>query len=124
MFDHEITSHLVRDACFNAAVRNYETDGNAPPTAQIPHLYYSDPIGGHDMFGRSALVHCIVDISAQMEQKADALACHESQRAWLQKQHGLDDYVDAMQRWSAGAGPVDRRRLWRRLLPASGPPAP
>lgn len=104
MFDHEITSQLVRDACFNAAVKNYATDGDDPPCRRIPYLYYSDPIGGHDLFGRPAAVHCIVDISAQMERKAAALACHESQRAWLRKQHDLDDYIEAMKRWCTVRG--------------------
>lgn len=106
MFDHEITSQLVRDACFNAAVKNYTTGGlfAQRPTSGIPTLYYSDPIGGHDILGRPTPVSCIVDISNQIEQKATALACHESQRAWLQRQHGLDDYVEAMRRWSRERG--------------------
>ena len=104
MFDQEITSQLVRDACFNAAVANYATDDSQRPTTGIPTLYYSDPIGGDDIFGRPTPVHCIVDISEQIEQKAAALACHESQRAWLQRQHGLDDYVEAMRRWGRVRG--------------------
>jgi LmbE family N-acetylglucosaminyl deacetylase len=104
MADHEITSRLVRDACFNAAVRNYETGGDAPPASRVPALYYSDPIGGHDILGRPAPVTCVVDVTAQIEQKSAALACHESQRSWLQRQHGLDDYGAAMRRWSAARG--------------------
>lgn len=104
MFDHEITSMLVRDACFNAAVKNYETEGDAPPTAAIPCLYYSDPIGGHDLFGQPAPAGRLVDISRVIERKAEALACHASQREWLRKQHGLDDYIDSMRRWSAARG--------------------
>jgi LmbE family N-acetylglucosaminyl deacetylase len=70
----------------------------------IPTLYYSDAIGGHDLFGEPARVQCLVDISEQMEQKATALACHDSQRAWLRRQHGLDEYIDAMRRWGAQRG--------------------
>jgi LmbE family N-acetylglucosaminyl deacetylase len=104
MADHEITSRLVRDACFNAAVPNYETEGGERPSAAIPTLYYTDAIGGHDLFGETTRVGCLVDISAQIERKADALACHDSQRAWLRRQHGLDEYIDAMRRWSARRG--------------------
>jgi LmbE family N-acetylglucosaminyl deacetylase len=104
MADHEITSQLVRDACFNAAVKNYVTMGRHAPTAGVPTLYYTDSIGGHDLFGQPARVHCIVDISAQMETKAAALACHDSQRAWLRRQHGLDDYIESMKRWCAHRG--------------------
>jgi len=104
MADHEITSRLVRDACFNAAVPNYGTDGGERPTSGIPTLYYSDAIGGHDLFGEPARIQCLVDISAQMERKAEALACHDSQRAWLRQQHGIDEYIDAMRRWGAQRG--------------------
>jgi LmbE family N-acetylglucosaminyl deacetylase len=104
MFDHEITSHLVRDACFNAAVPNYAVAGNLRPIDAVPYLYYSDAIGGHDILGRAAHASCIVDISQQMEAKAAALACHESQRSWLQKQHGMDNYIESMKGWSAQRG--------------------
>ena len=28
------------------------------------------------------------------------LACHASQRAWLRRQHGMDDYLETMERWA------------------------
>jgi len=50
MDDHEATSRLVRDACFNASCPNYATRqwDPAPATDTIPHLYYVDPIEGVD----------------------------------------------------------------------------
>ena len=104
MFDHEITSQLVRDACFNAGCPNYETPDDAPPINGVPYLYYSDAVEGHDIFGQSSRVTCVVDISAQMETKAQSLMCHDSQRAWLQKQHGMDNYIESMKTWSARRG--------------------
>jgi len=32
------------------------------------------------------------------------LACHASQREWLLRQHGIDEYLDAQERWSAKRG--------------------
>ncbi|MBW3543328.1 MAG: PIG-L family deacetylase, partial [Planctomycetes bacterium] len=54
MSDHEVTSLLVRDACFNAPIPNYKTQqwDPAPPLERIPHLYYVDPIGGVDQYGQ------------------------------------------------------------------------
>ncbi|MFQ5732428.1 MAG: PIG-L deacetylase family protein, partial [Planctomycetaceae bacterium] len=48
MSDHEMTSRLVRDACFAAPVPNYVTRqwDPAPPPAKIPHLYFVDAIEG------------------------------------------------------------------------------
>ena len=50
MADHEITSQLVRAACFDAAVPLYETPKHKA-IERIPHLYYVDPIEGVDIFG-------------------------------------------------------------------------
>jgi LmbE family N-acetylglucosaminyl deacetylase len=104
MFDHVITSHLVRDACFNAPMPNYATPGGEEPTSSVPYLYYADTMEGHDILGRRLTPSCFVDISGQIEPKAKALACHDSQRAWLSKQHGMDDYIGAMKRWCARRG--------------------
>lgn len=104
MFDHEVTSMLVRDACFNAGCKNYPAEGDAPPINGLPYLYYSDALEGHDIYGNDSPVSCIVDITNQMDQKAAALAAHDSQRSWLQKQHGMDNYIESMKTWSAKRG--------------------
>lgn len=104
MVDHEITSRLVRDACFNAPIRNYETGGAAGPSSGIPYLFYTDAIEGHDIFGVPSPVTCIVDISEVIDRKAAALACHDSQRAWLLRQHGIDNYINTMRSWAARRG--------------------
>src|SRR5205814_9471602 len=44
MLDHEMTSTLVRAACFAAPVPNFLCDqGHGPALDHIPHLYYCDP---------------------------------------------------------------------------------
>lgn len=106
MSDHEFTSRLVRDAAFNAAVPNYRTGQAhpAPAMERIPHLYYVDPLEGGDPFGRPLAAGFHVDVSAVFEKKREMLACHESQRAWLLRQHGIDEYLEAQRRWSAARG--------------------
>ncbi len=106
MSDHEITSRLVRDACFNASVPHYATRqwDPAAPLSGIPHLYYVDAIEGVDYYGNPQTPGLIVDISATIETKLEMLACHASQRDWLRRQHGLDEYLDGTRRWSAARG--------------------
>jgi LmbE family N-acetylglucosaminyl deacetylase len=106
MSDHEMTSRLVRDACFMAPTPNYATHlaDPAPPLKKIPHLYYVDAIEGMDYFGRPIAPEFILDISATFELKRQMLACHASQRGWLLKQHGIDEYLDSCERWSAARG--------------------
>ena len=106
LIDHEVTSRLVRDACFNASVPNYKTHqwDPAPYCRKIPHLYYVDAVEGTDNFGQRHAVDMIVDVSGVIETRIEMLACHASQREWLRRQHGIDEYMNASRRWSATRG--------------------
>jgi len=106
MSDHEMTSRLVRDACFAAPVPNYRTHewDPAEPLQHIPHLYYVDPIEGVDHFGNRVTPGFIIDVSDTFELKQKMLACHDSQRSWLKQQHGIDEYLANCERWSAARG--------------------
>lgn len=106
MCDHEATSQLVRDACFCAPLPNYVTRQwePAPPLPKIPHLYFCDPIGGVDRENRPAPADFLVDVTAVFPRKREMLARHDSQRAWLLKHHGIDEYLLAQEKWSAARG--------------------
>jgi LmbE family N-acetylglucosaminyl deacetylase len=101
--DHEATSILVRDACFAAPVPNYVT-GPAAPLDAIPHLYFMDPIEGRDREGNKVAPHFAVDVTAHFHQKRAMLMQHVSQMNWVVKQHGIDDYTGAMEKWTAKRG--------------------
>jgi hypothetical protein len=45
-----------------------------------------------------------VEVSAEMAVKRAMLACHESQQAWVARQHGIADYTDGMVRFAAWRG--------------------
>jgi LmbE family N-acetylglucosaminyl deacetylase len=106
MVDHEMTSRLVRAACFAAPAPNAVTEARsaAPPLAGVPYLYYADPLEGKDIFGRPVVPGFYIDISDVIELKQKMLACHASQREWLLRQHGIDHYIDSMKEWSARRG--------------------
>lgn len=104
--DHEATSTLVRDACFAAPVPNYATRqwDPAPPLARIPHLYFVDPLEGRDRDGRPIEPDFLVDVSRVFATKRAMLARHASQRNWLIRQHGIDEYLDAQESWGRARG--------------------
>jgi LmbE family N-acetylglucosaminyl deacetylase len=104
--DHEATSALVRDACFAATIPNYVTRQwePAPPLDRIPLLYFVDPIEGTDRDGKTIEPTCYVDVSRVFELKRQMLACHASQRNWLLRQHGIDEYLESQARWGAQRG--------------------
>jgi len=95
LIDHEVSSALVRNATFFAGVPNLKTEPFGP-FRPVPYLYYADPVEGKDLFGVPADPTTVVDTSNVIEIKARMLMCHASQREWLLKQHGMDEYVEAM----------------------------
>ncbi len=103
MVDHEITSKIVQTACFAAGIVNIETKGISP-LHYIPHLFYADPMEGKNKFGEEIRAGMIVDISLVIDIKEEMLKCHDSQRSWLKKQHGIDEYIHAMKGFSEKRG--------------------
>jgi len=106
MIDHEMTSRLVRTACFGAPAPNLLTGAidPAPRLPTIPHLYYADPVEFKDLLGRPIEPHFIVDISRVIEVKERMLASHVSQREWLRAHHKMDHYIETMKRAAAERG--------------------
>jgi LmbE family N-acetylglucosaminyl deacetylase len=111
MLDHEMTSTITRAACFAGSVPNFLpvlTQPGSPawaaPLDAIPHLYYCDAIEGKDLFGNEVRPQFCIDISSVIETKAEMLAAHASQREWLRKQHGMDQYIHAMRDWGRKRG--------------------
>jgi N-acetylglucosamine malate deacetylase 1 len=105
MLDHEVTSTLARAAAFAAPIPNFLSERDLPPVLDhIPYLYYCDPIEGKDALGREVPPGFAVDISTVIETKATMLAAHASQRDWLLKHHGMDQYLQSMRNWGAERG--------------------
>jgi LmbE family N-acetylglucosaminyl deacetylase len=65
-----------------------------------------DPDEGRDREGNVVRPHFVVDAAKYMERKTAMLACHESQRKWLQKHHHMDNYLETMQEWTRDRGKV------------------
>lgn len=104
MLDHEQTHLLARSAAFSFPIPNASLLA-LPEDAHVPHLYYVDPLEGRDPYtGNVVSPSTVVDISSTIEQKRDMLACHASQREWLRAHHGMDEYLDAMERHASMRG--------------------
>lgn len=121
LIDHETTSRLVRDACFAAPAPNYATRiwEPAPPLEKIPELVFVDPLGGVDRDQNPVQPHYYIDITSVYEIKCAMLSEHASQREWLRKHHGVDEYLDGLDRWSGERGReigVARAEGYRRYL--------
>lgn len=103
--DHEQTSKVVRAATFAAPIGNFLHGRHThPPINHIPYLYYCDPLEGKDAFGNPIPAGFLIDVTPVIETKAEALACHASQRNWLAKHHGVDNYITSMKDWAVAQG--------------------
>jgi LmbE family N-acetylglucosaminyl deacetylase len=105
MLDHELTSTITRAAAFAAPIPNFLAERRLGPVLpHIPHVYYCDALEGKDTLGRDIEPGFRIDITNVIETKSAMLAAHASQRDWLMKHHGMDQYLEAMCAWSARRG--------------------
>ena len=101
--DHEAISLLVRDACFAGPVANYKT-GPAAALETIPALYFTDAVGGRDREGYKLSRDFGVNVASVFATKQAMLAFHESQEAWVIKQHGIAALGPHMDAWTRKVG--------------------
>ena len=103
LVDHEMMSLVARAASFAYGVPSTSSHPLKAGSG-VPHLYYCDAIESKDAFGNKIKPTTLINITSQMERKVEMLACHESQREWLRTHHGIDEYIDAMNRQCALRG--------------------
>jgi LmbE family N-acetylglucosaminyl deacetylase len=103
IIDHEVASKLAMTACLAAGIPNIKIDGT-PPYPFVPYLYYCEPTFGQDIFGNEIKSDIHVDISSKIDIKEKMLGCHKSQREWLLKISGVDDYMISMLEFSKKEG--------------------
>lgn len=127
--DHEVTSALVRDGCFAAMARNYDT-GEPNPAAVlpgIPHLYFMDPIAAMDRDSRRVSADFYFNVATTFATKKEMLTRHRSQRDWLKSRHGIDEYLDTMENWTRASGAragVELAEGWRQYKGHPYPQSP
>lgn len=118
MEDHTNACRLLVTAGFCRGMRNFETDPPTPPVEGACVLYHALPHGLRDGLRRRVPVGQYVDIAATFARKRDMLACHASQKQWLDVSQGMDAYLDEMEAMSravgARSGRFDLAEGWRR----------
>jgi LmbE family N-acetylglucosaminyl deacetylase len=120
MEDHTNACRLAVSAAFCRGMPNFPTD---PPSIAIPGevtVYHAQPHGNHDPLGNPVRPGLFVDIASVIDRKAAMLACHVSQKAWLDATQGLDSYLQTMRDLSAEVGRMSGRfpyaEGWRKHL--------
>ena len=109
MEDHMTASRVMMTAAFCRNMRNYICDPPMPPAENEMCLYHAMPYRLRDQLRNPICPDFLVDITAVMDAKRDMLACHRSQRQWLDSSQGVDNYMRMMEEMSAEVGQMSGR---------------
>lgn len=118
MEDHQNTTRLVVSGAFVRGMTNAITDPVRPPTKKPVAIYHALPHGLCDSLRQRIEPEFCVDISNVLARKRAMLACHASQKEWLDVTQGMDAYLDEMERMSRDVGRMSQKyefaEGWRR----------
>lgn len=120
MEDHTNTCRLAVTAAFARGMPNFPVEPPRPAVSQPVTVYHAQPHGNQTPLGEAVVPGLAIDITSVMPQKTAMLACHASQKRWLDESQGLDSYLHTMQELSAEVGRMSGRYAyaegWRRHL--------
>ena len=118
MEDHMNTARVASTATFLRNVANYRSIPDEPAVFEDAMLYHATPHILTDMMRRPIVPEVYVDVTTVMDAKEKLLACHASQKEWLDKTQGLDSYLRSMRELSEKVGAMSGRfrfaEGWRR----------
>lgn len=120
MEDHMNACRLAVSAAFFRGMRNFPSVPERAPVSGEVTLYHALPYGLCDGLRRAIKPGQYVNITSVLAEKRAALACHRSQKEWLDHSQGLDSYLITMEDMSrqvgAWSGRFEYAEGWRRHL--------
>ncbi len=120
MEDHTNACRLAVTAAFCRGMPNFPTEPSTAAISGEVTLYHAQPHGNCDPLGNPVRPGLFVDIASVIDRKAAMLACHASQKDWLDATQGLDSYLQTMRDLMADVGAMSGRfqyaEGWRRHL--------
>jgi len=118
MEDHMNTCRIGVTAAFCKGIPNYASDPPAPPIFQDITLYHAMPYGLADGLRRKIVPDLYIDVTTVINRKQEMLACHVSQKKWLDESQGLDSYLITMMEMTEQMGDMSGKfeyaEAWRR----------
>ena len=104
MEDHQNTTRLIVSALFAKSMRNFETEPPRPCWDAPAALYHALPHGLCDGLDQPVVCDAFVNTESVLAEKRAMLACHKTQKEWLDRSQGMDAYLHEMERMSAEVG--------------------
>ncbi|MFV0338471.1 MAG: PIG-L deacetylase family protein [Chthoniobacterales bacterium] len=119
--DHQNTARLAVTAAFGRAMMNFPVDPPTPTYDKPTAIYHAMPHGLMGPLREKITAHGIVDIASVSKMKRHMLACHASQKEWLDKTQGMDSYLDSMEDNNKAVaktfGKFEQAEAWTRHAP-------
>lgn len=120
MEDHEVACRLAVSAAFSHGMPNLVSDPPVEAYYEPVTVYHAQPVGNRTPLGEWVAPHFCVDHTDLLEQKVAALACHASQKQWLDESQGMDSYLQTMKDLCSEMGRATSRfqyaEGWRKHL--------
>lgn len=118
MEDHQNASRLMVTAAFVRGMRNFTTEPRVTPWDGDLAIYHALPFGLCNPLRRRIHPGLFVDTTSVMDRKRQMLACHRSQKDWLDVSQGIGSYLDRMEEMSREVGDMSgtfsHAEGWRR----------
>jgi len=118
MEDHMNTARIAVAGTFQRSMPNYRSTPDLPAVFGDVMLYHATPHILTDMMRVPIVPEFYVDVTLVMERKEQMLACHASQKEWLDRTQGFDSYLKTMRSLTERVGGMSRRfrfaEGWRR----------
>jgi LmbE family N-acetylglucosaminyl deacetylase len=121
MEDHQNACRLLVSAAFARDMRNFKTSPPVTPWGGELAIYHAMPHQLRDSLRQRVKPGQYVNVTSVLKTKREMLACHRSQKEWLDESQGLDAYLSAMEEMSRSLGRWSGRfkfaEGWRRHNP-------
>jgi len=118
MEEHQNASRVACTAAFCRGMVNCYSVPTRTPYGDDVAIYHALPHGLRDPLRKRLRAGQYVDISATLAAKRDMLACHKSQKEWLDVSQGMDAYLEVMADFGRQVGALSGRFAcaegWRR----------
>jgi len=109
MEDHMITARLAVTATFARGIPNYRSRPQRAPTLDPCVIYHAMPHGQCTPLREPVAPELYIDTTRVHAAKRAALACHASQKEWLDLTQGQESYLATMDEFSRALGRQSRR---------------
>ncbi len=104
MEDHQNVCRLMVTSAFSRGMCNCVTDPPCKAYEAPVAVYHALPHGLRDDLGKPVHADAYINVESVLPQKRAMLACHKSQKEWLDVSQGMGAYVTEMDRMSAEMG--------------------